>query len=290
MRSVASIKKITKTMEMVSVPKMRKSAARAQASKEYATAVFNLLSYVAKQKYLKGNHVLFKKRKMGRILIIVMASDNGLCGTYNLNIYKALAAFKNKYGEEIDCATVGRYAEKAARRLHLPIITSFIKLPEQNAADEIGVLSKIIIDNFKEKSYQNVFILYTEFIKASEFKPSIKEILPLDEKILEDILTKTEEPKKEEPTKENLALYLFEPSETSILEIVLPRLLGLIIYQSFLESMASEHSSRMFAMKIASDNATNMFKDLTLSFNYARQDAITRELAEIVGGASALVS
>lgn len=284
MKSVANIKKITKTMEMISISKMKKAIGRAQASREYAQAVLSLLSYVARQKYLKNNHPLFKRRTTGRRLVVVLASDKSLCGAYNLNIYKALASFKKKYGEEIDCLTVGRYAEHAAVRLKLPIMASFIKLPEQNALTETETLANMLLENFKG-NYQSIHLLYTEFIKTSKFKPVAKEILPLNEKIFEDILT--EMGTKEEMRKENLALYLFEPSEESILEVAVPRLLASIVYQVYLEGMAAEHTSRMFAMKAASDNAAGLFEDLNLSFNHARQETVTKELSEIVGGATA---
>lgn len=293
-KSVSNIGKIAKTMEMISVAKMRKAVVLARSSKEYSEAIFGLLSHLSGQTYLKNSHFLFKKRKTGKRLIVVIASDKGLCGSYNLNIHKTLVSFKKKYGEGVDCLTVGKYAEKSARRLNFPVIAGFAKISERSAVDETRVLSKILIDNFKEKSYRSVFVLYTEFSAAAKFRPIIREILPLNEKILKDVLAEKAEIRSSEQTeqkaKENLALYLFEPSEASILEIVLPRLLNSVVYQAFLEAAASEHSSRMFAMKAASDNAAAMRDDLNLSWNRARQDAVTRELAEIVGGSGALAS
>jgi len=295
MKSIGNIGKITKTMEMISVSKMKKAVALAQASKEYAVAVFSLISYIARQNDIRASSFLFAKRRPSKKLIIVISSDKGLCGSYNLNIHKRLSAFKKTYSQDgIDCITVGKYSEKSANKLGLNIVASFIKINEKNAEEELLVLSKMAVEEFKNKDYQGAFLLYTEFAKATKFNAVIKKLMPLEEKAIENIIFETEgvldQKAKEKLHKETEAfvLYEFEPSMEYILTMVMPKLINSIIHQSFLESAASEHSSRMFAMKNASDSASEIFKDLKLSFNHARQDAITKELSEIVGGANAL--
>ena len=288
MRSVGNIKKITRTMETISVSKMKRAVSEAQASKKYAFAVFDLLSYISRENGLKKSSYLFNKKKEGTKLIVVMSSDKGLCGAYNMNIYKKLVAFRGKYGDDIECITVGRHSEHMANKLGIKIIASFVRVSERNSEEQMRALAKIAILNFKEKSHESVFVLYTDFIKASRFEPIIREILPLNEKMAYDVLTESGFPEKNGFKRENFSSYIFEPNESFILETILPRLVESIFEQCFLEAAASEHSSRMFAMKAASDSASYMFDSLNISYNYARQDAITRELSEIVGGSGAM--
>jgi len=308
MRSVANIGKITETMEMISVSKMKKSVYAAQSSKEYTQSVFNILNYIAKQKHLQYTHELLKKRQgflkgaFNRRLVIIVASDKGLCGSYNLNIYKKVIGLEKKYGANtIDCVTVGKYAEKMAVRAGFAIKASFEKISVRSAEEEARIITNVVIDHFRKNPYENVLMLYTNFIKASEFKPSVKDILPIDGDIMEEIImendlpyvrsgveTIKEEIKSPDSEKELFDIYLFEPNEAFVLDIILPKLVRSIIYQAMLESLASEHSARMFAMKNASDNASNIYKELKGYFNRSRQESITKELSEIVSGASAL--
>ncbi len=290
MKSVGNIRKITKTMEMISVSKMRRAVEKAQASKSYTMAVFSLISYISRQEGVKESSPLFLLRATGKTLAIVISSNKGLCGAYNLNIHKKLSVIKKEYGGGIDCITVGRHAEKSAARLSLPIIASFVSISEKDVASDIRIASTIAIEKFNSADYREIVIIYTEFTKALQFTASVKKLLPFDEGIVGNMLFETDLAKKQElnQSKTGLAAYVFEPGKAYILETMLPKLIQSIIYQAFLESLASEHSSRMLAMKTASDSASEIFKDLKLSFNHARQDAITRELSEIVSGAATL--
>jgi F-type H+-transporting ATPase subunit gamma len=289
MTSIGSIRKITKTMEMVSVSKMKKAVTNSLVSREYSRYALELLVTLAKERSM--SHPLLEEGVGQRELLVIIASNKGLCGGYNVNISKSVSKFiKKNEGIEIEALTVGRQAERIAKRNKLKIIASINELGENIYLDEIEVLKKIIIDNFLlSKNYKNVSIVYTQFVKQLEYKPYIREILPVSLKTTRNIIEETEAGSVDERfDKKSMSLYLFEPSEERVLEKVIPDLLSAILLQIMLEAQASEHSSRMIAMKNATDNAGELLEELTLTYNRARQAGITQEVAEIIGGAEAL--
>jgi F-type H+-transporting ATPase subunit gamma len=289
MTSIGSIRKITKTMEMVSVSKMKKAVTNSLVSREYSRYALELLVTLAKERSM--SHPLLEEGAGQRELLVIIASNKGLCGGYNVNISKSVSKFiKKNEGIEIEALTVGRQAERIAKRNKLKIIASINELGENIYLDEIEVLKKIIIDNFLlSKNFKNVSIVYTQFVKQLEYKPYIREILPVSLKTTRNIIEETEAGSVDERfDKKSMSLYLFEPSEERVLEKVIPDLLSAILLQIMLEAQASEHSSRMIAMKNATDNAGELLDELTLTYNRARQAGITQEVAEIIGGAEAL--
>src|SRR3989344_713372 len=166
MKSVGSIKKITKTMEMISVSKMRRAIASAQASKEYAKSVLSLISHIARQESLRRISHFFSQKKHGRNLVIIISSNKGLCGGYNLNIHKKLASFVKENNDNTDCITIGKHSEKSARRMGLDIVASFVKMSEKSFEQDIEAICQISIEFFMTNKYKNVYLLYTEFIRA----------------------------------------------------------------------------------------------------------------------------
>lgn len=287
MLSVGNIKKITKTMEMVSVSKMRKAVSNSLASRQYARYALELLITLAKEKNI--SNPLLEEGKGDKTLIVIVASNKGLCGGYNVNISKAVSKFK-KENQDLECIAIGKQAERIANRNNLKIVASLNDFKEDVTLDEIDLLKKIVLKEFIEsKKYKNVSIVYTQFIKQLEYSPSIKEIIPVSAKTTRNILEETDKGSVDDRfDKKSMALYLFEPSEERVLDKVIPELLGATLFQIILEAQASEHSSRMVAMKNATDNAGELLDDLRLTYNRARQTGITQEVAEIIGGAEAL--
>ncbi len=287
MLSVGNIKKITKTMEMVSVSKMRKAVSNSLASRQYARYALELLVTLAKERNIPNP--LLEEGKGDKTLIVIVASNKGLCGGYNVNISKAVSKFK-KENQDLECIAIGKQAERIANRNNLKIVASLNDFKEDVTLDEIDLLKKIILKEFIElKKYKNVSIVYTQFIKQLEYSPSIKEIIPVSAKTTRNILEETDKGSVDDRfDKKSMALYLFEPSEERVLDKVIPELLGATLFQIILEAQASEHSSRMVAMKNATDNAGELLDDLRLTYNRARQTGITQEVAEIIGGAEAL--
>lgn len=284
-KSVKNTKKITKAMELVSASKMRKAIEASMSSRTYAQHAWNMLTGLAKEKSL--DHPLLNKSESDKLLLIVIASNRGLCGGYNVNIIKTVCEYiDSQKDKEVDIVIVGRRGELIAKRTKSTILASFIEFSDKLQIEEIGGLTDIVLKEFKEEKYAQVLLAYTDFVSSIQYEPRIKPILPITKENVADILAETEcnsiIQKGPQP------LIAFEPNEERVLELILPRLTEVQIYQAILEANASEHSSRMIAMKNASDNATEMVDDLTLSYNRARQANITQEISEISSGAEAL--
>jgi F-type H+-transporting ATPase subunit gamma len=284
--SVKNIKKITRAMEMVAASKMRKATAQALATRTYAELALELLINIGKE--IK-EHALLEQREMNNILMIIIASNKGLCGSYNGNILKKAKEISQIHNDKkIFYITVGKKAERAV--IQGEHLASFIDFSENPSLEEILPLSRLVLDKFLNKSCDRVKIIYTDFISAIQYEPKKMNLLPVSEKVIQEMIdylpkaTKT----KEEFKKTSLARYLFEPDMSGLLDEVLPRLVEIQIYQSILEANASEHSARMMAMKNASENASEIIDELILYFNQARQAAITQEISEIASGAAAL--
>ncbi len=294
-KSVGSIKKITKTMEMVSISKMRRSVDRVLASRAYSHYALELLMNLSKD--INVTNELMVRGKTNKELLIIIGSNKGMCGGYHTNLFKALTLYMKKEesrGKEIKAITIGKYAEKFCKKLELPTFAGFNNFSEFSTINETKDLSDLIRKEYVEGDYSSVKILYTEFLKSTSYKPVLREIFPISVSTIKNILEEgsAEALSGEETQGEIIAGdfsdYKFEPDLNEILESILPGLVDVVIYQTLAEAFASEHSARMFAMKNAGDSATTILDALMLSYNHARQDGITRELSEIVAGAEAL--
>ena len=305
-KSVGSIKKITKTMEMVSVSKMRRAVDHALASRTYSHYALELLVNLSKD--INVTNPLMNKGKTEKELIVVVASNKGLCGGYHTNLFKALSLYMKKEesrGKVVKAITIGKYGEKISKKLGLENFASFNTFSEFSTVEQTKELSDLMRKEYIEGDYSSVKILYTEFLKSTTYKPVLREIFPINVSTIENILesfvepapaeillsknsTDYQEKNKEKEVISDFTDYKFEPDLNVILESILPGLVDVVIYQTLAEAFASEHSARMFAMKNAGDSATTILEALTLSYNHARQDGITRELSEIVAGAEAL--
>lgn len=285
-KSVNNIKKITKTMEMVSVAKMKKTTERVTRGRAYSRYALELLHHIAGERHI--SHPLLEKKQSDKVLVVVVSSNKGLAGSYNVNISKALSKYKAGTKKQIDCITIGKQSEKSARRNSLPIIASFIDFSEKSTSEEFLAIRDMVLTEFQSGKYEAVKVLYTEFKTATSYKPFLMQVLPIKEEIYKDLLLSAGGEHSEYNKEKNLSLYSFEPSEAEVLDSVITQLLEQAIFHTFLESLASEHSSRMFAMKNANDSAQEILGELTLYYNQVRQGAITAEIAEIVGGAAAM--
>ncbi|MFZ2072279.1 MAG: ATP synthase F1 subunit gamma [Minisyncoccia bacterium] len=287
-KSVGNIKKITKTMEMVSVSKMRRAVDKALSSRTYSRYALELLVNLSKDKDV--SHPLMTAGKNNKELIIVIASNKGLCGGYHTNLFKALNLyFKKQEGlnKEIKAVTIGKYAERICKKLNLPMFASFITFSEYSTLEQVKELSNLVTKEFIEGGYKSVKILYTEFLKSTTYKPVLREIFPISIETIKNVVEEIQA-ENQGSFDNTFVNYSFEPNKNEILNNILPGLVDVVIYQTLAEAYASEHSARMFAMRNAGDSATTILDGLTLSYNHARQDGITRELSEIVAGAEAL--
>jgi F-type H+-transporting ATPase subunit gamma len=287
-KATGNIRKITKTMEMVSVSKMKRSVAKALASRAYSKYALELLVNLSKDKEVTNQ--LMIPGKGNKELIIFIASNTGLCGGYHSNLTRALSLYLKKESSrerEIKAITVGKYAERICKKLGVPLFASFITFSEHSDLKQTKELSDLVSAEYKTGEYSSVKILYTEYLKSTTYKPVMRELFPISVETVKNVV-EVEENLNIETEKETFVDYKFEPDLETILESVLPGLVDVVVYQTLAEAYASEHSARMFAMKNAGDSATTILDSLTLAYNHARQDGITRELSEIVAGAEAL--
>jgi F-type H+-transporting ATPase subunit gamma len=270
-KSVGNIKKITKTMEMVSAAKMKKAIDSALLLRPFHEEAQHLLHDISLDSLF--SHELLTHNKVAGEVVILIASNKGLCGSYNVNVYrKLLEAYNEEERKSLKIIAYGKYAEKVAKKLAIETLASF-NHPVLTGHDAHAT-SKLIVNWYKEKKIGTVRILYTHFTSGSSFTPKLLQLLPFSS--------------EGEPNSKGEPRYAYEPDQDAVISSIIPMMLHNIIYGAILESYASEHSARMFAMKNATDNAKELQNDLKLYYNRARQDAVTQEIAEITGGAMVL--
>ncbi|OHB19136.1 MAG: ATP synthase F1 subunit gamma [Parcubacteria group bacterium RIFCSPHIGHO2_01_FULL_47_10b] len=289
-KSVKSTKKITKAMELVAASKMKRAVASTIASRLYAEYSWEVLVSIGKN-VEEITHPLFTERGTRNILLILITSNRGLCGAYNSQVIKkTLALLRKKNGNaNIDIITVGKKGDVAMRRIGQKIIASFTDLPANISLGDVLPISKLAIQEFTAGNYDTVLVAYTDFVSAMSQVPNIKQVVPVSKTDLKDLISDLSVPTLEvrvppDAGKETSINYLIEGDKNNLLGSLAEKLVRMQIYQMLLESNASEQSSRMVAMKNASEAAGEMIEDLTLVFNKARQANITQEISEISAG------
>lgn len=264
-------------MEMVAASKMRRAQEADKASLSYTETASELLSYFASQGITK-KHPLFKSSHVHRRLLIIVASDRGLAGAYNSNVYKKyLAELKNDRSSGSTTPTIafGRKASQFVTRLKdAELIGAYENVSDQLDGGELQAALETAKEEFTSGYVDAVDVIYTRFKSSISQEVVAQRILPAGF--------------KETEFSEDLNEAVYEPSSSEVLDAVVDRLVEAQLYQALLDAKASEHSMRMLAMKNASDNADELVDDLTLAMNKARQSAITQELAEISGGVEAM--
>lgn len=272
-KSVGSIKKITKTMEMVSAAKMKKAIDSALTLRPFHEEAQDVLEDLSLDPL--ASHDLLDHNGVPTEVVILVASNKGLCGSYNVNVYrKLLEAYNEEDRKNLKIVAFGKYAEKVAKKLHLETLASFNH--PVVTGDDARVVANMLVDWYKEKKIGTVRILYTHFTSATTFTPTLLQLLPFSS--------------EGKPDSHGEPRYDYEPDQETVLETIIPMMIHNIIYGAILESYASEHSARMFAMKNATDNASELQDELKLYYNRARQASVTQEIAEITSGALALTT
>ncbi len=290
-KSVTNTRKITKAMELVSAAKMRKAVSSVLATRPYAESAWRAITELAKVTD-PTNHPLLKKNSgTGKILVIIISSDRGLCGGFNSQLLRQFSAFSGKQKEKIDVIAIGKKGQGALRRRGSPIIAAFSDLSNTPRVTDMRPIASLAIGDYVSAQYDAVWLAYTDFRSALTQIPKVRELLPIvgieGFGEIRDAVHEAERQTKEVGGGQKLE-FLFEPSPQAVLDTMLPRLVESQIYQALLESSASEHAARMMAMRSATDAANDMIDDLTLTYNQARQAGITREIAEISSGKAAL--
>ena len=280
-RSVKSTKQITKAMQMVAASKMRKAQDATKASAPYVRSASEVLTYLAGQG-ATDEHPLFQRRKVQNRLIIFVASDKGLAGAYNANVFKKyLELLKRDEDRGIKnlTITVGDKASQLATRLqNVEVIGSYGDMPDHPSGLIFHTILNMAVGMFEGGEVDIVTIVYTDFVSSVLQQASWMRLLPAGTEVMSDpsLIPNTVKDAR------------FEPSIPELLDAVTYRLVGARLFQALLDARASEHVMRMVAMKNASDNAGDLIEDLTLAMNKARQGAITQELSEISAGVEAM--
>lgn len=296
-------------MEMVSAAKMRKAVTAVLAIRPYAHSAWSVLTNLARA-FSEYNTGLLEIRPVKAVLMVVVTSNKGLCGSFNSNISKKIieqiknpANLKiNRIGNKniespvtggdlkIDFITVGKKGESVVKKLGKNITASFPELTYVPGIESVRALSKIVMDEYLAKKYDKVVIVYTDYISTINQQTKVRQILPVSKIDLEKQIAEMDNMAKEYGLAEVKVEYKIEPNPEIVLTHVLPRLLEMQIYHAILESNASKESARMMAMRNATDAAGEMADELTFVYNQLRQMKITQEIAEISAGRAALES
>jgi len=306
-KSVKNTKKITKAMEMVSAAKMRRAVTAALSTRPYAAMARALMEHLTQ---MDGKDELMQMRPVKNILLVLISSNRGLCGSYNSNLFKRMASVmadkiniarhRSAGGEEmmpvgevgISVIGIGKKSAAFAKKNGYPLVAVYETVADQKSFDEVLPIAHALIDNFRKGTYDKVVIAYTDYVSSLTQEPKIRQLLPLSPVDLHKMLAELGNGvyPASPPVRGRVGIedFVFEPGKEAILHYILPRLVEVQLYQAVLESVASEHSARMLAMRNASDAAGEIIDELQLTFNKARQAGITQEIAEIAAGAAAL--
>ncbi len=270
--AVRNIKQITRAMQFVAASKLRRAQEVTLAARPYSDKLDEVLADVAA--VLSGeDHPLLGRHEAGKRLIILITTDRGLAGPLNTNVIRFAAHEIADHDGDLTLVTVGRKGRDAMRRARMPIEAHFPGFGDRPSFADVLPLTRLVTDDYLAQTYNRVDLIYTHFVSTLVQQPSLEQLLPI------------------EPNSDTGGIpgsqFIFEPSPDVVLRQLLPRYVATRLYQAILENTASEWSSKMVAMKNATDNAEDLIEDLTLSYNKVRQANITREMIEIASGARA---
>lgn len=279
--SIKNTRQITKAMELVSSSKLRHAQRQAQASRSYRETTLALLEHLSNVHEVE-QYPLFRKRPVKKRLYLVITSSTGLAGAYNANVLKIFTqAVTQDKTDNITSKviTIGNKGVQFVRRMsEVEIIAHYPTFGDEPTEADIQPILKTIIEGYVDKSFDEVRVVYTNFLSSISQEVTSIALLP----------AKPADPGADAAAVQATTLMNFEPDVETVIRQAASRLIQVQIWQALLESLASEHAMRALAMKNATDNANELIGDYTLEYNTARQAAITQELAEITGGAEAL--
>ncbi|HHU6751290.1 TPA: ATP synthase F1 subunit gamma [Staphylococcus pseudintermedius] len=276
-KSTKKTKQITNAMNMVSSSKLRKAEKNAMTFRPYMEKMKDAITAIAGSNRV-SSHPMLNERPLKRVGYMVITSDRGLAGAYSANVLKKMIRDieqRHNSPEEYRIIVLGQIGATFLQNRGYQLENTLTDIPDQPAFKTIQAIGKRAIDLYVDEQIDELHIYYSHYVSVIENKPSSKKLLPLS-------------PEDSSSGHGAMATYEFEPDKDAILKILLPQYIESLIYGTILDAKASEHASRMNAMKNASDNATEMIDDLSLQYNRARQAAITQQITEIVGGSAAL--
>jgi len=275
-RSVQSVAKVTRAMEMIATSKMRRAQERGLAGRPYSEKIHQVLADLAALPQAGDSlHPLLQRRAVTKMAIVHITPDRGLCGGLHGSINRKTAGFVLEQSASVTLIVVGRKGQDFMRRHGRDIRAEFTQLGDRPSLLDTLPISRIIIDDYTNGVIDLVYLVYAQFVSTMVQRPVLQQILPVEPAAI--------------PTAQNVG-YIYEPGPDAVLGELLPRFVEMQVYHAILESIASEQSARMVAMRNATDNASELVDELTLIHNKARQELITRELLDITGGAAAALA
>ena len=284
-KSVKNISQVTRALETVSASKVRKAISAVMATRPYATKAWQVLRHVAEQPGRDSLHPLLADRKsVNNTLVVVITGDRGLAGAYNSNVIRFASQRFDKNVAPVKYIAVGRKGRDLLIRRSKKVIADFSNLPAAPSFADVSAIGRLAVDEFKNGLVDEVYLVYTSFVNMGRQVATVKKLLPLD--LEGDGRVQGFEHNSIGPA----AAYEYEPDMRVILDEIIPRFTALQVYQAILESQASEHAARMVAMRNATDNAKELVGVLQLAYNKVRQQGITNDILDIVGGAEALAA
>ena len=272
-KGVRNIAKITRAMEMIAASKMKKAQERGLAGRPYAQKIEQVIADLAALPETTMQHPLLQRRPIKKIAVVHITPDRGLCGGLNANLNRQLVGFILAQKNPVEVISVGRKGRDFVTRNVCALCAEFTGLSDQPGFLDTLPISNIVIDEYTKQTIDEVYVSYAGFVSTLVQKPVMKQLLPVQPAVI--------------PGGQNVD-YIYEPGAEEVLGGLLPRFVEMEIYHAILESIASEQSARMVAMRNATDSANELIGDLTLLYNKARQESITRELLDITGGVVAL--
>jgi len=275
--SIKSTRKITSAMEMVAASKMRRAQDRMQSSRPYARSIRGVIQHLAKANP-EYTHLYMQRGEVKRVGFIIVASDRGLCGGLNINLFKATVSKMKEYNDQnvgIDICALGSKAISFFRNYGGNVVAAKGGLGDAPEAEQLIGAVKVMLDAYSEGKLDRLYVVSNEFVNTMTQRPTVDQLLPLQAEEDDESLNHHWD-------------YIYEPEAKALLEGLLTRYIESCVYQAVVENNACEQAARMLAMKNATDNAGNLIDELQLVYNKARQAAITQEISEIVGGAAAV--
>ncbi|TRZ52127.1 MAG: ATP synthase F1 subunit gamma [Dehalococcoidia bacterium] len=273
-RGIRGIAKITKAMEMVAASRMRRAQESGLAGRPYSEKITQVLADLAALPETgRVLHPLLQRRPVTKIAIVHITPDRGLCGGLVTNLNRRTASVILEQDVSVSLIAVGLKGVDFMRRYGRDIKAEFTQLGDRPSLLDTLPISRIVIDDYTNGVVDLVYLVYAQFISTMVQRPAVKQILPIEPAAI--------------PTAQNVD-YIYEPGPAAVLGQLLSRFVEMQVYHAILESIASEQSARMVAMRNATDNASELIEHFTLLYNKARQESITKELLDIIGGAEAL--
>lgn len=292
-KSVQNTRKITKAMEMVAASKMRKAQERMRAGRPYALKVRSIAAHLMQANPEYNHPYLNETDELKSAGVVVVTTDKGLCGGLNTNIMRLVLSHLTQFkaqGVEVQFTAFGNKGLGVLSRVGANVVTQEVGLGDKPELDRLIGAIKVQLDDFVQGKINAVYLATTRFVNTMRQEPVFFRLLPLPGKLNDPNagFDRTGDDELSLSQSQNGWDYIYEPDAKTVIDELLQRYVEGVVFQAVAESMASEQSARMVAMKAASDNAKKVIGDLQLVYNKTRQAAITKEISEIVGGAAAV--